>query len=58
MPIEIRELIIRTNIVDEPGTLNSRGKRLDTETWDQLKSEIIEICDRRIKDVLRKRDGR
>jgi hypothetical protein len=58
MPIEIRELIIRTNIVDEPGTLNSRGKRLDNETWDQLKSEIIEICDRRIKDVLRKRDGR
>jgi Family of unknown function (DUF5908) len=58
MPIEIRELVIRTNIIDEPGRLNSGLNHLDADVLEHLRSEVMEICDRKIKEALRKRDGR
>lgn len=47
MPVEIRELVIRTNITSS----NTRGESvLETEKLVQLKQQIVQECIKVLKD--------
>lgn len=59
MPIEIRELIIKTTIVDN-GLVNApkRSALVSKQELETLKKEIIEFCTDRIDDKLNKQKER
>lgn len=59
MPIEIRELIIKTNIVDN-GLVNSSAKAqaMSKQELEKMKKEIIEFCIDRIDEQRNKQKER
>lgn len=59
MPIEIRELIIKTTIVDN-GLVNpsSRPQAISKQEIEKLKKEIIEFCIDKIDDKRNKQKER
>lgn len=59
MPIEIRELIIKTTIVDN-GLVNSsaRQQALSKQDIEKLKKEILELCLDKLDDQRNKQKER
>lgn len=59
MPIEIRELIIKTTIVDN-GLVNSpaRPQALSKQDIEKLKKEILEFCIDKLDDKRNKQKER
>lgn len=59
MPIEIRELIIKTTIVDK-GLVNSsaRSQAVSKQEMEKLKKEILEFCIDKLDDKLNKQKER
>ncbi|MGD1847033.1 MAG: DUF5908 family protein [Salibacteraceae bacterium] len=53
MPIEIKELIIRTEVVDSPRS--NTESSIDLEA---MKKELLEACDRKIKTLLKQQKER
>ena len=53
MPIEVREVIIRSTIDDGPP--KEEGKEIDLET---LKKQIMEECKKTIKELVKKQQHR
>ena len=55
MPLEIRELVVRTNIV----TNHSEDQNLlSDENLQQMKKEIVQECVQRVKDQIKKQPKR
>lgn len=59
MPIEIRELIIKTTIVDN-GLVNStnRSPLVSKQDIEKLKKEVLQFCTDQIEDKLNKQKER
>lgn len=59
MPIEIRELIIKTTIVDN-GLVNStnRSPLVSKQEIEKLKKEVLQFCTDQIEDKLNKQKER
>ncbi len=59
MPIEIRELIIKTTIVDK-GLVNPSGRSqaVSKQEMEKLKKEILEFCMDKLDDKLNKQKER
>ncbi len=55
MPVEIKELIIRTNIIsDAPEGASARGNRISPKEM----SEVIETCVDRVVKIMNRKDER
>ena len=57
MPIEIRELIIKTTIV-EKGQLDGKRNGFQANDIDKIKKEIVEYCLEKITDQIHKEKER
>lgn len=59
MPIEIRELIIKTTIVENKGVENKNtGITMTKQELAKIKAEIIQACEEKINLALRKNKER
>lgn len=59
MPIEIRELIIKTTIVDKgPVNPSGRSQAVSKQDLEKLKKEILEFCMDKLDDKLNKQKER
>jgi hypothetical protein len=58
MPIEIRELIIKTNIVERPAELNDKRTTLSKKEIEKLKRDIVVSCVEEIMDKINKEKER
>ncbi|MCA6437002.1 MAG: DUF5908 family protein [Bacteroidota bacterium] len=59
MPIEIRELVIKTTIVDnEVAGLRNKSHSVSKKDLEKLKKEIIELCIEKIEDKINKHKER
>jgi len=54
MPIEIRELVIKVNIVED----NKAGDAVDSHNLSDLKRQIIQECTERVMAKLEKKSER
>ena len=53
MPVEIRELIIKTSVDTSEG-----GRAVDTDLLDDLKKEVLTECMDKVKMLLKQQNGR
>jgi len=53
MPIEIRELIIKTSVVNKPGS--RPNTKLDKNTIRLLKRDILDACKDEIEKAIRRK---
>lgn len=58
MPIEIRELVIRTVVDPHPSNTPSGHLALDPQELQQLKNEIAAACLERLRDELAAKTSR
>ncbi len=56
MPLEVRELVIRANVLDE--NAQKKGQQISSTDLANLKKDIVDECVDKMKDMLNKKDRR
>lgn len=59
MPIEIRELIIKTTVIEKNVLeVNTKNEKISKQEIEKIKEEILNICNEKIAQALKKRKER